>query len=263
MVTYSNVTGTHLFLFLFSRKWFRMNDIQQIIPESELCFCFLFGIQIRTALRLSLQYNLKRVKGALAVGKRTLVPRRAVGKKHPVSPGAAYRAASTISELPYWRREVILQEDSLEICKMLLILVKTGREIRSGWPALLLPPDDYGCGLGCECFTGTLSAFEEHERICHWLGLFLPEELAHNLLNGNEDKLALPFLKSLSQSSTRFPCCNRPTKTRLTLCCSSFLMRSCRWSPPIETQHLCRSYQHQNTRLHLQRPLQHPFFRLL
>jgi len=27
----------------------------------------------------------------------------------------------------------------------------------------MLPPDHYGCGLGCELFTGTLAAVEEHE----------------------------------------------------------------------------------------------------
>ena len=51
MVAKSNMTGTNLFLFLFRLKWFRMNEIRPNIPESELCFCFLFGIRIRTALR--------------------------------------------------------------------------------------------------------------------------------------------------------------------------------------------------------------------
>jgi len=49
MVTNSDVTGTDLFLFLFGLKWFGMNEIRQNIPESELCFCFLFGIWIGTA----------------------------------------------------------------------------------------------------------------------------------------------------------------------------------------------------------------------
>ena len=49
MVTNSNVTGTNLFLFQFRLKWFRMNEIRQNIPESELCLCFLFGIRIGMA----------------------------------------------------------------------------------------------------------------------------------------------------------------------------------------------------------------------
>ena len=52
MVTRSIVTGTNLFLFLFRLKWFGMNEIQQnTIPYSELCFCFLSGIRLGTALR--------------------------------------------------------------------------------------------------------------------------------------------------------------------------------------------------------------------
>ena len=53
MVTNSNMTGTDLFLFLFRFKWFGMNEIRQNIPESELCFCFLFGIRIRVGTALS------------------------------------------------------------------------------------------------------------------------------------------------------------------------------------------------------------------
>jgi len=49
------------------------------------------------------------VKGASA--KRWPLPWRAGGKKQPVSPGAAYRAASTNSESPYWRRGVVLPQD--------------------------------------------------------------------------------------------------------------------------------------------------------
>ena len=44
MVTLSIVTGTTLFLFLFRLKWFGMNEIRKNIPESELCFCFLFSV---------------------------------------------------------------------------------------------------------------------------------------------------------------------------------------------------------------------------
>ena len=52
MVTNSNVTGTNLFLLLFRLKWFGMNDFRQNIPESELCFCFLFEIRIGMALTM-------------------------------------------------------------------------------------------------------------------------------------------------------------------------------------------------------------------
>jgi len=50
MVTNSNVTGTTLFLLLFRLKWFGMNEIRPNIPESEVCFSFLFEIWIRIAL---------------------------------------------------------------------------------------------------------------------------------------------------------------------------------------------------------------------
>jgi len=49
----SNVTGKTRFLFLFRLKLFGMNEIRKNIPESELCFCFLFGVRIGTALTLS------------------------------------------------------------------------------------------------------------------------------------------------------------------------------------------------------------------
>jgi len=49
MVTNSNVTDTNLFQFLFRLKWLRMNESRQNIPESEVCFCFLFGIRIGAA----------------------------------------------------------------------------------------------------------------------------------------------------------------------------------------------------------------------
>ena len=68
------------------------------------------------------------VKGASA--KWSPLPRQAGGKKQP----AAYRAASTNSESPYWRREVVLTQDPLELFGMLLLIVKTGRGIRPGQP---------------------------------------------------------------------------------------------------------------------------------
>ena len=55
MVTLLIVTGTNLFLLLFRLKWFGMREIRKKrdIPESErLCFCFLFGIWLGTALRI-------------------------------------------------------------------------------------------------------------------------------------------------------------------------------------------------------------------
>jgi len=59
----------------------------------------------------------------------------------------------------------------------------------------MLPPDHYGCGLGCARFTGTLAAVEEHERGCaRWLHNFLPEDLQRDLFSGDEDKLALTLL---------------------------------------------------------------------
>ena len=56
MVTRSNVTATNLFLFLFSRQWFGMNEIQQNIQESELCleFCVESGSE---QLQVMLQIN--------------------------------------------------------------------------------------------------------------------------------------------------------------------------------------------------------------
>jgi len=59
----------------------------------------------------------------------------------------------------------------------------------------MLPPDHYGCGLGCTRFTGTLAAVEEHERGCaHFLHNLLPEGLQRDLFSGDEDKLALALL---------------------------------------------------------------------
>ena len=96
------------------------------------------------------------VKGASAVGKRSPLPQRARGKKHPISPGAAYRAASTNSESPYWRRGVILLEDPLELFGVPLQIIRTGLHPSLGCL--------YRCGLGCARFTGTLAAVAEHER---------------------------------------------------------------------------------------------------
>jgi len=52
MVTFSIVTGTGLFPFLFRLKWCGMNEIRKNIQESELCFCFLFDFRLGTALIL-------------------------------------------------------------------------------------------------------------------------------------------------------------------------------------------------------------------
>ena len=103
-------------------------------------------------------------KGASAVGKRSPRPRRAEGKTPPISPWAAYRATSTNSESPHWRRGIVLLQDPLTIFGMPLQIVKTVPGRDDSWPATLLPPDHYGCGLGCARFTGTLAAVEEHER---------------------------------------------------------------------------------------------------
>ena len=92
------------------------------------------------------------------------------GKKQPVSPGAAYRAASTNSESPYWRRGVVLRQDPLELFDMPLRIVRTAQPGRGHPDDLvevpMLPPDHYGCGLECERFTGMLAAVEEHGRGC-------------------------------------------------------------------------------------------------
>jgi len=40
------------FCFFFQTKWFGRNGVWQNIPESVFCICFLFGIRIRTALKL-------------------------------------------------------------------------------------------------------------------------------------------------------------------------------------------------------------------
>ena len=91
------------------------------------------------------------VKGASA--KWSPLPWRAGGKKQPVSPGAVYRAASTNSESPYWRRGVILPQDPLDLFEMPLRIVRTAQSC-GGHPddlveVPMLSPDHYGCGLGC------------------------------------------------------------------------------------------------------------------
>ena len=65
------------------------------------------------------------VKGALA--KRSPLLWRAGGKQKPVSPGAAYRAASTNSESPYWRRGVVLPQEPLDLFGMPLQIVRSAR----------------------------------------------------------------------------------------------------------------------------------------
>ena len=134
------------------------------------------------------------VKGASA--KRSPLPWRAGGKKQPVSPGAAYRAASTNSESQYWRRGVVLPQDPLELFDMPLRIIRTAQPCRGHPDDLvevpMLPPDHYGCGLGCALFTGTLAAVEEHERGCaHFLNKLLPEGLDRDICNGDADEQAL------------------------------------------------------------------------
>ena len=130
-----------------------------------------------------------------ASAKQLPLPRRAEGKKQPASPGAAYSAASTKSESPYWRRGVVLTQDPFEFFGVPLLIVKTGRGVRIGQPAPMLPPDHYGCGLGCKYLTGMLSAVEEHEHKCaHSLERLLSEGLDCKILNSDEDELALTLL---------------------------------------------------------------------
>jgi len=56
--------------------------------------------------------------------KRSPLPWWAGEKKQPVTPGPAYRAASTNSESSYWRRGVVLPQDPLELFGMLLQIVR-------------------------------------------------------------------------------------------------------------------------------------------
>jgi len=82
-------------------------------------------------------------KGASTVGKRSPRPWRTGGKTPPISPWPAYRATSTNSESPHWRRGVILLQDPLEIFGGPLQIVKTvmGWTDQPGWVTPLFPPD--------------------------------------------------------------------------------------------------------------------------
>ena len=146
-----------------------------------------------TLISLPSPLDFKMVKGASA--KRSTPPRRASVKKHPVSPWAAYRAASTHPESPYWRQGVILPQEPLDLFGEPLLIVTMGQPKWHTGPAPLLPPDHYGCGLGSNCFTGTLAAVQEHECGCaHAIERLLPEGLDRDILNSNEDELALTLL---------------------------------------------------------------------
>jgi len=131
------------------------------------------------------------VKGASA--KRSTPPRRARVKKHPVSPWVAYRAASTDPESPYWRQGIVPSQEPLDLFGEPLLIVTTGQPKWISGPASSLPPDHYGCVLGCNRFTGTLAAVEGHER-GHALERLLPEGLDHDILNGDKEEQALTLL---------------------------------------------------------------------
>jgi len=47
---YKPVSKNKSFCFLLSRKFFGINKFWQNIAASDICFCYLFGIRIRTAL---------------------------------------------------------------------------------------------------------------------------------------------------------------------------------------------------------------------
>jgi len=202
-------------------------------------------------------------KRASAVGKRSPRPRRAAGKKHPISPWAAYRATSTNSESPHWRRGVVLLQDPLELFGMPLRIITTATYI--GHPddpveVPMLPPDHYGCGLGCELFTGTLAAVEEHERGCaHFLNQLLPE----GLVNGDEDEQALNLRDIIEPLQQLLSVLQKERRVALASPSLVVLIRCCSWSRPIDTLSHRRSFRRRNSRPCLQRPLRHPFFRLL
>jgi len=186
------------------------------------------------------------VKGASA--KRSPLPRRAGGKKHPISTGAAYRAASTNSESPYWRRGVVLLQDPLELFGMPLQIVRTAPShyglCRNG-PLPLLPLDHYGCGRGFAHFTGTLAAVQEHERGAHWLHRLLPENLHHNILGGDEDELALTLLDIVEPLQLPLSVLHMHKARSHALASPPLVaseMRCHRWSRSIDTLRHCRSY---------------------
>jgi len=137
------------------------------------------------------------VKGASV--KRSPLPWRAGGKKQPVSPGDAYRVTSTNSESPYWRLGVVLPQEPLELFGMPLQIVRSVPS-HGGYPddlveVPILPPDHYGCDLGCASFTDTMGVVEEHERYrCHFLHDLLPEGLQRDLFSGDEEQLVLTRL---------------------------------------------------------------------
>ena len=131
----------------------------------------------------------------------------------------------------------------------------------------MLPPDHYGCGLGCARFTGTLAAVEEHERgYARWLHNFLPEVLQHDLFSGDEDELALTLLGIVDPLQYPLSVLKKARRHALASPLSSMAQgvgRCHRWSWPINTWRHHRSYQRRNNRPRLQRLLQHPLFRLL
>ena len=159
------VGGTELFFWIFVRKASSLPAITQ------LCQQFADSAAQKIA---SWALLIIKLKGASA--KRSPLPWRAGKKKQPVSPGAAYRAASTNSESPYWRlaKRSRPPAGSLETLWDAVTNCQVGsvswRAPRWSGGIPMLPPDHYGCGLGCARFTGTLAAVEEHERYhCHFL----------------------------------------------------------------------------------------------
>jgi len=82
---------------------------------------------------------------------------------------------STITESPYWQQGIIILQEPLDLFGEPLLIVTTGQPVRNTKPAPSLPPDHYGCGLGCNRFTGTLAAVEEHERVM-LLSVFFPKD---------------------------------------------------------------------------------------
>jgi len=115
--------------------------------------------------------------------------------RNTLSPWAAYRAASTNPESPYWRQGIVSPQELLDLFGEPLLIVTTGQPKWISGPAPSLPPDHYGCGLGCNRFTGTLAGVEKHERRCaHALERLLPKGLDRDILNGDKDEQALTLL---------------------------------------------------------------------